>query len=136
MIRNPFSIRPYQHVLEALFAYLMIVEKQAYSKEVAGSYNVGPDEESCVTTGELVSLFCKYWGNEALWRVQTEKNAPHEANFLRLDCSKLKSAFNWKPQWTINEAVKYTCDWSKIWINGKDVEYEMDKEIKEYMKEG
>lgn len=51
----------------------MIVEKQAYSKEVAGSYNVGPDEESCVTTGELVSLFCKYWGNEALWRVQTEK---------------------------------------------------------------
>lgn len=135
IVRNPYSIRPYQHVLEALFAYLMIAEKQTYNKEIADSYNVGPDEESCVTTGELVSLFCKYWGNEAMWSAQTEKNAPHEANFLRLDCSKLKSVFNWKPQWTINEAVKYTCDWSKVWINSKNVEYEMDKEIKEYMKE-
>lgn len=136
IVRNPYSIRPYQHVLEALFAYLLIVEKQMYNNTLAGSYNVGPDEAGCVSTGELVSLFCKYWGSNASWQTQIDENAPHEANFLRLDCLKLKTVFDWQPHWSINEAVKYTCDWNKIWMNDKNIADEMDKEITEYIKEG
>lgn len=132
IVRNPYSIRPYQHVLEAVFAYLMIVEKQYNNRAFADSYNVGPDDESCVSTGELTSLFCKHWGEGARWEAKTEQNAPHEANFLRLDCSKLKKALGWHPVWNIDEAVKRTCEWSKVWLADGNVEKEMDKEIADY----
>ena len=88
IIRNPHSTRPYQHVLECLSGYLLLAQKQYADKSFAGSYNFGPDDESCVTTGELVSLFCECWQG-ATWRVQGD-NGPHEANFLKLDCSKSK----------------------------------------------
>lgn len=97
VVRNPESIRPYQHVLEADFAYLMIAEKQYTDINYANSYNVGPADENCVSTGVLASLFCKHWGNKADWKVERENNAPHEANYLRLDCSKLKRTFGWHP---------------------------------------
>lgn len=90
-VRNPYSTRPYQHALEPLFAYLMIAQKQYEDGKYAGWYNVGPDEMDCVTTGQLVDLFCQKWGNGLSWENQAEKNAPHEANFLKLDCSKIKS---------------------------------------------
>lgn len=80
-VRNPYSTRPYQHVLEPLFAYLMIAQKQYEEGQYAGWYNVGPDECDCVTTGGLVNLFCRKWGNSLSWENQAEKNAPHEANF-------------------------------------------------------
>lgn len=132
-VRNPYSTRPYQHVLEPLFAYLMIAQRQYENKEVAGWYNVGPDESDCVTTGELVDLFCKTWGNDVSWENQAEANAPHEANFLKLDCSKLKAAFGWRPRWHIDEAIRRTVDWSRVWLAGGDISAEMDREIKEYM---
>ena len=90
-VRNPYSTRPYQHVLEPLFAYMMIAERQFEEMSYAGYYNVGPDDCDCVTTGELVDLFCKKWGEGAKWENRAEENAPHEANFLKLDCSKLKA---------------------------------------------
>ena len=93
IVRNPHSTRPYQHVLEPLFAYLMIAQKQYEDGSYAGWYNVGPDECDCVTTGELVDLFCNTWGDGAKWINQAEANAPHEANFLKLDCSKIKRTF-------------------------------------------
>lgn len=132
VVRNPYSIRPYQHVLEAIFGYLMIVEKQYFDKTYSGYYNIGPNESDCVTTSRLVDLFCKYWGDGAKWHVESEQNAPHEANFLRLDCSKIKNVFQWEPCWEIERAVEETCNWSKTWIHGEDVAQEMNREIYSY----
>lgn len=133
IVRNPYSTRPYQHVLEPLFAYLMIAQKQYEDEKYSGWYNVGPDECDCVTTGELVNLFCKHWEG-AKWKNVADENAPHEANFLKLDCSKIKSAFGWKPRWHIDEAVKKTAEWSKVYLLGGDTATIMDKHIEEYLK--
>lgn len=132
-VRNPHSTRPYQHVLEPLFAYLMIAKGQYEERGLAGWYNVGPDECDCVTTGELAELFCQSWGEGAAWETQAEKNAPHEANFLKLDCSKLKAAFGWKPRWHVEEAVGKAVEWSRVWLDGGDIPAEMDREIAAYM---
>ena len=136
VVRNPYSTRPYQHVLEPLFAYLMIAQRQYENKEIAGWYNVGPDESDCITTGELVDLFCKTWGNDIFWENQAEANAPHEANFLKLDCSKLKMVFGWRPRWHIEEAIQKTVEWSRIWLSSGDIPAEMDREIADYLEYG
>lgn len=136
VVRNPYSTRPYQHVLEPLFAYLMIAAAQYKDSAFAGYYNVGPDECDCVTTGELVDLFCKYWGKGAERVDKPETNAPHEANFLKLDCSKLKSTFGWQPRWHITEAVAKTVEWTKVYAAGGDVSAIMRGQIEEYNAEG
>lgn len=128
-VRNPYSTRPYQHVLEPLAVYLDIAAKQYEDKKYQGYYNVGPDDCDCVTTGDLVDLFCKYWGKDAKWVNQAEENAPHEANFLKLDCSKIKSVFGWKPRWHMDECMSKVCEFSKVWLSGGDIPSEMDKEI-------
>lgn len=132
-VRNPYSTRPYQHVLDPLAVYLEIVEKQYNNHSLQGYYNVGPDDCDCVTTGNLVDLFCKYYGNEAKWENVSESNAPHEANFLKLDNSKIKEVFNWHPRWHIDECMKKTVEFSKIYLNDGDIPSEMDKEIKEFL---
>ena len=132
-VRNPYSTRPYQHVLEPLAVYLMIAQKQYEDIRYAGFYNVGPDECDCVTTGALVDLFCNCWGDGAAWENQAQANAPHEANFLKLDCSKVKAVFGWKPRWHIAECMEMTCRFSKVWLSGGDIPAEMDKEITEFM---
>lgn len=129
IVRNPYSTRPYQHVLEPLMAYLLIAEKQVGNPKLASWYNVGPDECDCVTTGDLVNLFCGIWGRGACWVNRAEANAPHEANFLKLDCTKLKTTMGWQPRWHIQEAIEQTCKWSKVWLSGGDVAKEMDREI-------
>ena len=134
-VRNPYSTRPYQNVLEPLADYLMIAQKQYEDITYQGYYNVGPDDCDCVTTGELVDLFCKCWGQEAKWENQAEDNAPHEANFLKLDCSKVKSTFGWKPCWHMEECMEMTCRFSKVWLASGNVAAEMNKEIKEFMEE-
>lgn len=133
-VRNPYSTRPYQHVLEPLAVYLTIAQKQYEDKKYAGFYNVGPDDCDCVTTGELVDLFCRNWGGDAAWENQAEVNAPHEANFLKLDCSKIKATFGWKPRWHIEECMEMTVRFSKVWLNGGDVSAEMEAEINEFIK--
>ena len=134
-VRNPYSTRPYQHVLEPLAMYLTIAEKQYEDSSYQGCYNVGPDDCDCVTTGELVDLFCKCWGEGSKWENQAELNAPHEANFLKLDCSKIKSTFGWRPRWHIAECMEMTCRFSKTWLAGGDIPEEMDREIKEFLEE-
>ena len=145
-VRNPRSIRPYQHVLEPLAVYLMIAAKQYEDVCYAGYYNVGPDDCDSITTGELADLFCKYWNldngqnyqvevNElfkATWESKAEQNAPHEANFLKLDCSLLKKTFDWKPRWHVEEAIQKTCAFSKVWLQRGNIPAEMDKEIEEF----
>ena len=134
-IRNPYSTRPYQHVLEPVCAYLMIAQCQAEDKGKAGWYNVGPDDASCVTTGDLVSMFVQAWGEEACWENVSEVNAPHEAHFLKLDCSKIKTVFSWKPVWGIEEAVGKTVEWTKAWVNHRNIADETDREIDAYLQE-
>ena len=134
-VRNPWSTRPYQHVLEPLAMYLTIAQKQYEDRRFAGFYNVGPDDCDCVTTGELVSLFCACWGGNARWENQAEADAPHEANFLKLDCSKIKSVFGWRPRWHIQECMEKTCAFSKVWLAGGNIPAEMDREINEFFGE-
>ena len=131
IVRNPYSTRPYQHVLEPLATYLTIAEWQYKDKKYSGFYNVGPDDKDCVTTGELVDLFCRYWGDRAKW-VNKSDGGPHEANFLKLDCSKLKSVFGWKPVWGVEQAIEKTVEWTKIYAAGEDVPACMDKQINEF----
>ena len=134
-VRNPNSTRPYQHVLEPLFAYLMIAQEQYEDPDLAGWYNVGPNECDCVTTRQLVELFQEKWGEGFCWLNQAEKDAPHEANFLKLDCAKLKSVFGWEPRWHIAEAVEKTVEWTRVWLSGGDVSAEMDRQIIEYLEQ-
>lgn len=131
VVRNPYSTRPYQHVLEPLFAYLMIAAEQYEDGKYAGWYNVGPDECDCVTTGELVNIFCQKWGN-VNWHNKADQG-PHEANFLKLDCSKIKKVFGWQPRWHIEKAIETTVAWMKIYLEHGNVCQEMDREIEDFL---
>jgi CDP-glucose 4,6-dehydratase len=113
IVRNPHSIRPYQHVLECLSGYLLLAKKQHNDRTFEGAWNFGPDNESFVSTGKLAELFCTAWGSGAVWRVQ-EDGGPHEANFLKLDCSKAKAVLGWKPCWDIKKAVEKTVEFSRL----------------------
>ncbi len=131
VVRNPASIRPYQHVLEPLFVYLQIVQRQYEDRTVEGYYNVGPDDCDCVTTGQLATVFCELWGQEARWVSQGD-GGPHEANFLKLDCSKLKHVLGWRPRWNIREALELTVEWSKAYLEGEEILAVMDRQIGSY----
>lgn len=131
LVRNPYSTRPYQHVLEPLFAYLMIAAAQYRDGRYADCYNVGPDEWDYVTTGELADLFCREWGNGQKW-VSENVGGPHEANFLKLDCSKLKAVLGWKPRWSVETAMEKTVEWSKIHLRHGDIHGCMEKQIQDF----
>lgn len=133
IVRNPYSTRPYQHVLEPVITYLTLAAKQYEEPSLADCYNIGPDECDCVKTGELVDLFCRKWGEGASWKNVAEKDAPHEANFLKLDCSKIKAALQWKPRWHIADAIEKTVEWSKAYLSGADIRTVMERQIREYL---
>ncbi len=135
IVRNPYSTRPYQHVLEPVYAYLMIAAKQEEDGTYAGWYNVGPDDRDCFRTGVLVDLFVKYWGENIKW-VNQYDGGPHEASFLKLDCSKLKSTFGWKPRWDLETAVQKTLEWTKCWQSGGNVRMCMEGQIKHFLEDG
>lgn len=135
VVRNPFSTRPYQHVLEPIYAYLMIAQKQYEDIKYAGYYNVGPDDRDCFQTGALVDLFVKHWGEGMKW-IDKYDGGPHETNFLKLDCSKLKKTFGWQPHWDLNIAIEKVVEWSKCWLTNGDIEKCMNKQIEEFMKVG
>ena len=143
VVRNPYSTRPYEHVLEPVMAYLMIAAAQYEDKSFASSYNVGPDDSDCWTTGELVQLFCDKWNTavdgvdgkklgKASW-VNKHDGGPHEANFLKLDCSKLKTTFGWKPSWNVETTMEKIVEWSVAYLTGEDVGEVMDRQIGEFL---
>ena len=152
-VRNPYSIRPYQHVFEPLMVYLTIAMKQYQDENYDGYYNVGPDDCDCITTGELITMFCQKW-NLSLngycghqmefpsieWRRMEENTAPHEASFLKLECSKLKAVFGWKPKWKLDKCIEMTVKFYKVWLeckikgNYEMIQNEMDAQISEYIK--
>lgn len=148
-VRNPYSTRPYEHVLEPLFAYMLIAKAQYEDSKYAAYYNVGPDDQDCISTGDLVTLFCDSWNKNIFecersaskkgkapticWINKAESDAPHEANFLKLDCSRLKSVFGWSPTWHVSEAIENVIEWTKVWLDGGDILAEMDREIKKFV---
>ncbi len=133
IVRNPSSTRPYQHVLEPLYAYLLIAAKQYEDRSLANSYNVGPDESGCCQTGKLVDLFCTAWGEGAKW-VDRSDNGPHEASYLKLDCSRLKAAFGWQPVWGLGEAIARTVEWTKCWMSGGNMGQCMERQISGFIR--
>ena len=131
IVRNPFSTRPYQHVLEPLSAYLLIAERQYGEPEKEGYYNVGPEDKDCVTTGELADIFCAAWGEGMHW-INKSDGGPHEANFLKLDCSKIRAELGWRPVWGVREAVGKTVEFAKALRAGRDAFEVMREQIDEY----
>lgn len=132
IVRNPYSTRPYQHVLEPIAVYLMIAASQYDNRDYEGSYNVGPDETDCYTTGELVTLFCEKWNQatdeHVTWKEEYD-GGPHEANFLKLDCSKLKRIYSWKPIWNVEKTMEMIVEWTIAYRDGKSVEQMMEKQL-------
>ena len=131
IVRNPTSTRPYQHVLEPLYAYLMIAQRQYEDSSYAGWYNVGPDDRDCFQTSALVDLFVRHWGEGMKWVCRADEG-PHEANFLKLDSSKLKTTFGWTPRWDLDTAMEKVVEWSKCWISGGDMRACMDRQIVDF----
>lgn len=132
VIRNPSSVRPYQHVLEPVYAYLLISSMQFSDSSLSGAYNIGPDEHDCLTTEELVRTFIRCYGNNLRFSVKSD-GGPHEANLLKLDCSKAKSVLGWKPRWNIEKAVEKVAEWSKAWLNGENMSDYCENQIREFL---
>jgi CDP-glucose 4,6-dehydratase len=131
IVRNPQSVRPYQHVLEPLFAYLLIARRQLEDTGLSGSYNIGPYESDCIKTSELADIFCREWGNGQSWKHFQNAGAPHESRLLMLDCKKMQTVFGWHPLWDVKKAIAMTVEWEKA-ENKLTV---TDKQINEYAKE-
>lgn len=134
LIRNPDSIRPYQHVMEPISAYLRIAMEQERDFTLAGCYNIGPDESGSVKTLDLVKRFCHNWGEDAKWKVGNY-NGPHEAELLKLNCTKVKKIFGIKPVWNIETAIKKTVEWYKIQNQKNDIWKITNEQICEYLDE-
>ena len=144
IVRNPYSTRPYEHVLEPLYVYLMIAMKQWQDNTYSSSYNVGPDDESCVTTGNLVDMFVEKWNStidkteagtefaHIKW-INKHDGGPHEAGFLKLDCTKLKNTFDWHPVWNINTTMDKLIEWYYVYLTGGDVVSFSKQQIEEFL---
>ena len=137
IIRNPVSIRPYQHVLEPIFAYLMIAAEQCRDDTKAGFYNIGPELSDCISTGELVKFFGKCYGDSFKFEIRKDSNAVHEANFLKLDTSLVESTFNWHPIWKVEEAVEKTVEWTKDWLcdgSSENMNRVLERQLKDFIR--
>lgn len=135
-VRNPYSTRPYQHVLEPVMAYLMVAKAQYEDIKYAGNYNIGPDDVDCFTTGNIVELFCNTWkkmGGNANWENMAEEGAPHEANFLKLDCARIKSVFGWKPVWNLDKVMEKIVEWTLVYFDCLDNNLDMAEKISDIM---
>lgn len=138
VIRNQYAVRPFQHVLEPIMAYLMVAARQYENGELAGNYNVGPDEKDCITVEELTKLFCKLWQSQTGYAIKfvcMHDSGLHEAGYLKLDCSKLKKYFGWDQRWDIKTALQMSVSmYCEIESAPTKVREYMEQQIKNYMK--
>ena len=133
-IRNPDAVRPYLHVLDTLFVYLEIAQKQYLDSAFVGSYNIAPNEEDCVSSKELAGYFCEAWGNGADWEHVPVDSNPHESGILKLDCSKIKKVLGWEQKWDIKKSVKNTAMWYRAYFNGGEPNRIMREQIEYFIK--
>lgn len=121
IIRNPLSIRPWQHVLEPLSGYLVLAQELFLKGDrFSGGWNFGPKDEDCKPVNWILDQMVKHWGNDASWTLD-EKQNPHEAVFLKLDCSKAYNRLKWKPKWNIEFSLKDVIDWHIKYLDKEDV---------------
>lgn len=131
-LRNPQSVRPYQHVLEPLTGYLLTAMKQYQNPEFAGNYNIAPQESGCITTEDLTALFQEYWGEGFSYRTNSAPSAMPEAGLLKLDASLIRQKLGFRNQWDIRQTVQHTAEWYQTCLSGGDVQELTDKQIKQY----
>lgn len=130
IIRNPNSVRPYQYIMDTLYAYLLIAKRQYEDRTLAESYNIAPVEY--VNNARLADLFCKAWGNIS-WR--TENNLGfHETEELKIDGSKIKSVLGFEPKFDIQTAIEKTVEWTKIYSQNGDINAVTEQQIKNYIR--
>jgi CDP-glucose 4,6-dehydratase len=134
VIRNPLSTRPWQHVLEPLSGYLVLAQELFLNgDDYAESWNFGPKDEDCKPVSWILDQMVKYWGNNASWNLDKNNN-PHEAGFLKLDCSKALNRLKWFPKWNLDETLEMIINWHKIYIKAGDVKKQCLKDINSYNK--
>lgn len=134
ILRNPDSIRPFQHVLEPVFIYMQIAKSQYEDGAFQGYYNVGPEMKDCISAGQIAEYFAKCWGDGLKVEVKSD-GGPHEAKFLRLDCAKIKETFDWKSVWDIHKAIDKCAAMSREYISGNGLEAILRKQIEEYIED-
>ncbi|MGX8940675.1 CDP-glucose 4,6-dehydratase [Symbiopectobacterium sp. Eva_TO] len=134
LIRNPHAIRPWQHVLEPLSGYLCIAQA-LYLKgtEYSEGWNFGPLDEDAQPVQWIVEKLVCAWGDDASWVLDNGEH-PHEAHYLKLDCSKAKMRLNWSPLWRLDETLNRIVEWHKAWLSGTDMRQITLNEINDYMK--
>ena len=132
IIRNPYSIRPWQHVLEPISGYLVLAQELYINgQEFAEAWNFGPKDEDCKSVGWIADKIKKLWGSDVDW-ILDEKINPHEAKLLKLDCSKAAKRLNWFPKWNISKAIYYIIEWHKIYLSDGNIREQCINEIKIY----
>ena len=131
LIRFPNAVRPWQHVLEPLNGYLMLAEKMWGGSEFSTAWNFGPDDSDAKSVARMADSLTHLWGKGASW-VKDSNQHPHEANYLKLDCSKAKNLLNWMPKLYIETALKWVVRWYRAFQNGQDMRQFTESEIERY----
>ncbi|WP_312688206.1 CDP-glucose 4,6-dehydratase [Kosakonia sp.] len=133
IIRNPHAIRPWQHVLEPLSGYITIAQR-LYNEgpAFAEGWNFGPREDDAKPVQFIVETMVNIWGDDAAWLLDGNEH-PHEAHYLKLDCSKARMRLGWQPRWDLVETLERIVKWHKAWIAGEDMLMRTRNEISEYM---
>ena len=131
-IRSPYAIRPWQHVLEPLTGYLTLCEKlYTEGPAFAEAWNFGPDDKDAKNVEWITKTICNLWGEEAQFEIDSLPQ-PHEANYLKLDCSKAKAQLGWVPQWNIETSLKSIVDWNKSFFEGANMRTVTEEQIMDY----
>ena len=130
-IRNPKAIRPWQHVLEALSGYLVLIEKMyGNRKQYSEGWNFGPDDDDAKPVSWIADRLANRWG-QAKWSAENNQQAPHEAFTLRLDCSKAKSKLQWQPTLKLDVALDWIVEWYRCYYDGGDIKTLSERHIEE-----
>jgi len=132
-IRSPHAIRPWQHVLEPLSGYLLTAE-YLYKDgcDFAEGWNFGPVDDDAKPVQWIAEKLVEIWGNDASWSLD-EGPHPHEANYLKLDCSKAKMRMNWQPRWSLDTTLNKIVSWHKAWLSGDNMHKHTLNEINQYV---
>ncbi|MBP2654167.1 MAG: CDP-glucose 4,6-dehydratase [Firmicutes bacterium] len=132
IIRNPNSIRPWQHVLEPLGGYLLLAQKLYQEGCCFGEgWNFGPHDSDARAVEWIVQRMCELWGNNATYVIEGGRH-PHEASYLKLDCSKAKIRLGWEPRWSLDETLVKIIEWVQVYRQNGDMLDICKKQIKEY----
>lgn len=134
IVRNPAAIRPWQHVLEPLDGYLALAERLWHAgAEFAAGWNFGPDEAEAKPVSWIVEQMAKLWGDDARWELD-ESQHPHEAKYLRLDCTKAKARLGWIPKLSLETSLRWVVDWYKYYRDDADVRQITINQIDQYQR--